>query len=119
MPTSRIEACSDGVPAIVITVMVLGIDLLAAAVAHYVLQQTILRGQPAEAPLARARGRDLKGTVSQACSVAGIAAAAVRRTRLDGWIWVAQAFFVGVAVMWLVPDRRIERALVEEPQARA
>ena len=96
-----------------VPVMVFGIDLLGAAIGYYVLQQSILRGQPADAPLARAVGRDVKGKLSPVCYVAGIAAAAFSRGRLDAWIWVALAFFVAVAVLWLVPDRRIERVLAE------
>jgi uncharacterized membrane protein len=96
-----------------IPVMVFGVDLLGAAIAYYVLQRTILRGQAADAPLARALGRDVKGKLSPAFYVAGIAAAAFSRGRLDAWIWVALVFFVAVAVLWLVPDRRIERVLLE------
>jgi len=94
-------------------VMVFGIDLLAAAIAYTVLQRTILRTQPADAPLARALGRDLKGKVSPFLYVAGIVAAAFSRESLDAAIWIALACFVAVAVVWLVPDRRIERLLAE------
>ena len=95
-------------------VMVFGIDLLAAAIAYTVLQRTILRLQPKDAPLARAIGRDVKGRISPFFYVAGIVAAAFSHESLDVWIWIALACFVAVAVVWLVPDRRIERVLVEQ-----
>jgi uncharacterized membrane protein len=95
-------------------VMVFGIDLLAAGVAYYVLQGVILRLQGRNSPLARAIGRDLKGKLSPPLYLAGIVAAAFSRENLDLAIWIALGFFVAVAVIWLVPDRRIERLLVEE-----
>ncbi len=100
-----------------VPVMGFGIDLLGAAIAYAVLQRAILRRQPGDSLLARAVGRDLKGKASPAFYIAGLAAAAVSRARLDVWIWVALAFFAAVAVVWLVPDRRIERALAQEHQA--
>ena len=71
-------------------------------------------GSEAYAPLARAIGRDLKGKLSPVLYLAGIVAASFSRENLDLAIWVALAFFVATAVVWLVPDRRIERVLVEE-----
>jgi len=97
-----------------VPVMVFGVDLLGAAIAYFVLERAILRRQPAGSPLARAVGRDLKGKLSPALYIAGIASAALSRSPLDVAVWVALAFFVAVAVMWLVPDRRIERVLAEE-----
>ena len=94
-------------------VMAFGINLLAAGLAYYLLQWRILRREAGDAPLARALGRDLKGKVSPVFYVCGIAAAAFSRHNLDVAIWVALAFFVAVAVMWLVPDRRIERAMTQ------
>jgi uncharacterized membrane protein len=102
-----------------VPVLVFGVDLLGAAVAYVVLQRVILRRQSSGSPLARAAGRDLKGTLSPALYVAGIVAAAFSRSRLGAAIWVALAFFVVVAVLWLVPDRRIERVLAEEHGAAA
>ena len=95
-------------------VMVFGVNLLAAAIAYFVLQRTIVRSQADGAPLARAIGRDLKGKLSPVLYLAGIVAASFSRESLDLAIWVALAFFVATAVVWLVPDRRIERVLVEE-----
>ena len=81
----------------------------AAQILH--MRATIV--MPADAPLARALGRDLKGKVSPFLYVAGIVAAAFSRESLDAAIWIALACFVAVAVVWLVPDRRIERLLAE------
>ena len=92
-------------------VMTFGINLLAAGLAYYLLQWTIVRRKVDGAPLARAIGRDLKGKVSPAFYLFGIVAAALSHHHLDAAIWVALAFFVAVAVLWLVPDRRIERAM--------
>jgi uncharacterized membrane protein len=100
-------------------VMVFGVDLLGAAIAYFVLQRSILRGQPRDAPLARALGRDVKGKVSPLLYVAGIAAAFLSHRGLDVPIWIALAFFVATAIVWLVPDRRIERVLVEEHRGGA
>lgn len=102
-----------------IPVMVFGVDLLGAAIAYFVLQRAIVHLQPDGGPLARAIGRDLKGKLSPALYVAGIAAAWFSRTALDLAIWVALGFFVVTALVWLVPDRRIERVLAEEPRADA
>ncbi len=81
--------------------VVYGVNLLAAAVAYYLLQLSILR-LPSGAPLRRALGRDLKGKSSPVIYIAGILLAFV-----NGWL--AVACYVAVAVIWLVPDRRVER----------
>ena len=84
--------------------IVYGIALLMAAVAYYVLQRAIIRHQGAGSALARALGRDLKGRGSVVLYAAGLLLALVD-TRIAG------AIYVLVAVIWLVPDRRIERAI--------
>ena len=81
--------------------VVYGVNLLAAAVAYYVLQQTIYR-TPGGDRLRTALGRDVKGKVSPLIYLAGILLAFVQP-------WLAMACYVSVAVMWLVPDRRVER----------
>jgi uncharacterized membrane protein len=95
-------------------VMAFGINLFVAAIAYSLLQRAILRREVDDAPLARAIGRDLKGKISPAFYVCGIGAAYFSRDNFDMAIWVALACFVAVAVMWLVPDRRIERVVTEE-----
>ena len=81
-----------------------GVILLMAAVAYWILQQAIIARHGGESLLAKAVGRDLKGKLSPVLYVIAIFAAFVAP-------WVAGALYVLVAVLWLVPDRRIERAL--------
>src|SRR5882757_409588 len=81
-----------------------GVVLLMAALAYYLLSLTIMRAHGPESILKRAVGRDWKGKVSPVFYVAAIAATL--------WSpWLAQAFYVMVALLWLVPDRRIEKVL--------
>ena len=89
-----------------------GIVLLGAALAYYGLQTAIVRDQQDNPVLATAIGRDLKGKLSPLFYIAGIALAYVDH-------WLAVAMYVLVALMWLVPDRRVEnllRAFGEEQQ---
>jgi uncharacterized membrane protein len=82
-----------------------GIDLLLCALAYFILQTCLIRHHGSESLLAKAVGSDFKGKISPVLYVAGIAAA---------WAFSAaagMAFFVFVALMWLVPDRRMERAV--------
>ena len=83
-----------------------GCVLLMAAIAYYILQRAILKRQGAGSVLATAIGRDLKGKASPMFYVAAIVAAFVRP-------WIAGALYVAVALMWLVPDRRIEHTIVD------
>ncbi|MFN2609215.1 MAG: TMEM175 family protein [Acidimicrobiales bacterium] len=80
-----------------------GIVLLAAALAYYLLQTAIVHEQGVDSRLATALGRDLKGKVSPVIYAAAIAVAFASR-------WVAVGLYVAVSLMWLVPDRRLERA---------
>ena len=80
--------------------------LLAAAIAYFVLQRCIIAEQGPGSRLAAAVGRDLKGKISPLVYATAIPLALVER-------WVAQALYVAVALMWLVPDRRIEARLRE------
>ncbi|MGH8807342.1 MAG: TMEM175 family protein [Noviherbaspirillum sp.] len=81
-----------------------GIVLLMAAIAYLVLQQLIIEAEGPGSLLKQALGRDWKGKASLVLYVAGIIA--------SFWLhWLAQATYVFVALMWLVPDRRIERVL--------
>jgi uncharacterized membrane protein len=86
-----------------------GVVLLMAAVAYWVLQQQILRAEGPKSVLATAVGRDPKGKLSPLLYVFAIGASFVRP-------WLAHALYVLVALVWLIPDRRIERA-VTSPQA--
>ena len=78
--------------------------LLAAAVAYWVLQQRIIASQGPESRLKAALGGDWKGKFSPLFYVIGIAATFF-------WHWLALALYVAVALIWLVPDRRIESAM--------
>jgi TMEM175 potassium channel family protein len=80
-----------------------GIALLGAALAYYVLQTTLLRAEGKDSRLAHALGRDLKGKASPVLYCLAIASA------LTVSRWVGIAIYVIVALMWLVPDRRVER----------
>lgn len=80
--------------------------LLAAAIAYYVLQRTLIRAEGPVSRLKAAVGRDLKGKVSPLLYAAAIPLAFVSP-------WAADALYVVVALIWLVPDRRIESRLAE------
>jgi uncharacterized membrane protein len=87
---------------------VYGIVLLMAAVAYTVLQSLIVHAEGgAQSRLAKALGRDWKGRLSPLLYLAGIAAAFC----VPG---LAQAMYLVAALVWFVPDRRLERALSRE-----
>lgn len=81
-----------------------GLILLMAAIAYWILQQLIITAQGPDSVLKRAVGSDWKGKLSPLCYVVGIAVA-------FWWRWLALALFVFVALLWLIPDRRIENTL--------
>jgi len=83
---------------------VYGAVLLCAAIAYTVLQTTIVRHPGAGSKLAAAVGSDLKGKLSIVFYALAIPAAFVNQ-------WISDALYVIVALMWLVPDRRIEGQL--------
>jgi uncharacterized membrane protein len=86
-----------------------GIVLLAASLAYIALQGAIIRAQGGTSRLALAIGRDSKGKVSPLLYALGIGLAFVNR-------WLSVAIYVTVALMWLVPDRRVERTLAAAPR---
>jgi len=81
-----------------------GFVLLMAGIAYFILQQAIIVSQGPTSVLRKAIGRDWKGKVSPLLYVAGIISSLVSS-------WMAQAIYVFVALLWLIPDRRIEHAL--------
>ena len=81
--------------------------LLMAGIAYYILQTRIIHEQGEHGLVARAVGGDFKGKFSPVMYVVAIPMAFVSR-------WLSGALYVAVALMWLVPDRRIERVLAEE-----
>jgi uncharacterized membrane protein len=86
--------------------VVYGLNLLAAAIAYFLLQQAIYR-TPGGERLRAALGGDWKGKASPLFYLGGIALAYVEP-------WLAEVPYVLVALIWLVPDRRVERYLAAE-----
>jgi uncharacterized membrane protein len=82
-----------------------GVVLLMAAIAYWILQQRIIASQGPDSILKQAVGRDWKGKLSPLLYAIAIAMAAWSQ-------WISIALYVLVALMWLVPDRRVERALL-------
>jgi uncharacterized membrane protein len=87
-----------------------GVVLLMAAVAYWILQQAIIARHGRESVLAEAVGGDFKGKISPVLYVIAIFSAFFAP-------WVAGAIYILVAALWLVPDRRIERALVARKES--
>ena len=83
-----------------------GVDLLLAAIAYFILQTAIIAEEGPDSRLRAALGRDLKGKVSPLLYLAAIPLAFVSP-------WIALAVYVFVALIWLVPDRCIESAVIE------
>ena len=83
-----------------------GTALLMPAIAYYILQLAIVRSEGPDSALAKALGRDVKGKGSIVAYLAAIALSFVAS-------WAALAIYAGVALLWLIPDRRIERQLTE------
>ncbi len=85
---------------------VYGFVLLMAALAYYILQRAIIAQQGSDSLLAAAIGNDWKGRLSPVCYLAAIPLAFVNP-------WIASGQYAFVALLWLIPDRRIERMLVK------
>jgi uncharacterized membrane protein len=83
-----------------------GVVLLFAALAYFILTRVLISEHGRDSALARALGKDFKGKVSVVFYAVAIPLAFVNS-------WLACVLYVLVAVMWLIPDRRIERALTE------
>ena len=83
-----------------------GFVLLMAAIAYFILQRAIIRQQGRDSLLAAAVGKDWKGKISPVLYFAAIILAFISP-------WIASALYVLVALLWLVPDRRIERILTQ------
>ena len=81
-----------------------GVVLLMAGIAYFILQQAIIASQGPDSVLRKAIGSDWKGKLSPVLYVAGIVSSLYSS-------WAGQAIYVVVAVLWLIPDRRIEHAL--------
>ena len=84
-----------------------GFILLMAAIAYFILQHLIIASQGTNSLLKKAVGRELKGKLSLALYMIAIA--------ISFWAqWISQGLFILVALIWLVPDRRIEKVLVDK-----
>ncbi len=83
---------------------VYGLVLLMAAIAYYILQCAIIAHEGSNSLLASALGRDWKGKLSPALYLAAIPLAFLSP-------WIANGLYAFVALLWLIPDRRIERAV--------
>jgi len=83
-----------------------GVVQLFAGCAYYILSRLLIRRHGEDSALARAVGSDRKGRISMALYLAAVGVAFLSP-------WASCAIFVGVAILWLVPDRRIEKVLAE------
>lgn len=81
-----------------------GFILLMAAFAYFILQRQIIKSHGSESILAKAIGKDLKGKSSPILYIIGIGFALVNT-------WISGAFYILVALIWLIPDQRIEKIL--------
>lgn len=88
-----------------------GVVLLLAAFAYYLLQSAIIASEGPESPLKGAIGRDVKGKLSPLLYLVAIPLAFLDR-------WLATALYVVVALMWLIPDRRLERFVAAQADHR-
>ncbi len=88
---------------------VYGAVLLMAAIAYWLLQRGIIRREGSESLVARAVGRDRKGRISPLAYLAAIPLAFVNP-------WLSRALYIAVALIWLAPDRRIERVLAQHEE---
>lgn len=84
-----------------------GFVLLMAAIAYWILQRSIVRSQGQGSLLARALGKDWKGKLSPVFYLLAIPSAFVSP-------WISESLYVLVALMWLVPDHRIEKVLARQ-----
>ncbi len=88
-----------------------GVVLLMAAIAYFVLQTMILRKHGKNSFLSQALGSDLKGKISPPLYLAAIISTFF-------YEWIAIAIYIMVSLIWLIPDRRIERMFEEEEKKK-
>jgi uncharacterized membrane protein len=81
-----------------------GFDLLMAGVAYFILSQALIRVHGRDSTIAHAIGPDRKGMVSALAYLLALPIAFFSR-------WVSLAIYVAIALLWLIPDRRIEREI--------
>lgn len=90
----------------VIAVALYGANLLAAAIAYYILAHSLVAHHGKESTIAKALGNDVKGKISIVIYVLGIGLSFVNS-------WLGYSLYILTALIWLVPDRRIEKVLQE------
>lgn len=78
-----------------------------SAIAYIILERAIIKTHGEASVLRQALGSNIKGNASPVLYSFGIASAFISP-------WIAGTIYVSVAIMWLIPDRRIERALVDK-----
>jgi uncharacterized membrane protein len=81
--------------------------LLGAAIAYFILQSLIIKDHGKDSILAKALGKDLKGKGSPILYIFGILSSFFN-------VWLSGSFYILVAIIWLIPDSRIEKALKKE-----
>ncbi len=81
-----------------------GVVLIMAAIAYFILSRALISHHGRDSALAKAVGKDFKGRISVLIYAVAIALSFVNR-------WVAFGLYIFVALMWFIPDRRIERTL--------
>ncbi|MFH4966323.1 TMEM175 family protein [Gaetbulibacter sp. M235] len=86
------------------SVFLYGIILLFASIAYWILQTIIIKSHGNESILVKALGKDLKGKMSPILYIIGSLSAFYN-------IWISGAVYISVAIIWLIPDKRIEKAL--------
>jgi uncharacterized membrane protein len=94
-------------PAAAVPTATYGLSLLMSALSWWIMQSAIIRSQGPGSPMAAAIGRDLKGKIAPALYLSGIVLAFLSTG-------VSQTLYALVALMWLVPDRRIEAVIPRE-----
>jgi uncharacterized membrane protein len=87
--------------------VIYGIVLLGSAIGYWILTRCLVRAHAPGSPVARALGRERKGTLSILGYLAAIATAP--------WLpWLSLALYTAVVLTWLIPDRRMERVLATQ-----
>lgn len=89
------------------SVFLYGIVLFLSAIAYFILQKLIIKSHGKDSVLSKALGKDVKGKLSPVLYVIGFISAFYS-------VWVSGFVYIAVAIMWLIPDRRIEKELVKK-----
>ncbi len=92
------------------TMVLYGIVLLMSAIAYWILQRVIIRKNGKDSTIARGIGKNTKGNISPLLYIIAIVSAFFN-------VWIAGAIYVLVALIWLIPDKHIERMYDEEEQS--